>query len=63
MNEFLVILLCLALSLFIFFQVHGFIRDLKKRREEKRLSEEKLKEAEQKNGVTYEQSADTKADR
>lgn len=62
MNTFLAIVFFVALSLFIFLQIRGFVRDLKERKEKKRLSAEKLKDAEQKGGDTFEQKSDSEVE-
>ncbi len=55
MQTFFSFVLVGALLLFIFYQVRGFIRDRKKRKELKKQSKENLKSAEQTESETYEQ--------
>lgn len=55
MQYFFVVVLVLLLGFFIFFQVRGFVRDIKKRKEAKKVSAQKIEEAEKKQSETYEQ--------
>lgn len=49
MSTFLVIVLTVVIGAFLFFQIRGLVRDIKKRKELKKTSDEKLEQADRKN--------------
>ena len=56
MQSVLGVILLLALGAFVIFQIVGFVKDLKKRKEDKRMAAEKIAEAESKEVETFEQT-------
>lgn len=63
MENFFAVVLVIAICAFVFFQIRGVIRDVKKRKELKKQSESKLEksEADLKEQPQNEQDGDTKS--